>query len=425
VLEITGVLPGGARYGEGPGILEIYMHVAIFFVVGAVGGYLADRIRLKGTQLQNAESELKQLKIDTDNILNQMSSGVLLVDSTGKIVSINPAAEQILEVDRDDVQNLDLNAAFESLMPELANELMAALRLNTSKMRHEMTIKRPSGMPLPLGISISLLKDESGKQRGAIAVFQNLTETRQMQERMRKADRLAAIGELSAGIAHEIRNPLASISGSIEMLYNELALDGEDKRLMELVMKESDHLDRIISDFLEFAGLRHPSKDEVRVPECIEDVLILLRNNAEFRCRIKTDIQPDCAKRTACFDEEQIKQVFVNLALNASQAMPDDGCLVIGATIDEEDWLHIAFLDEGPGISAEVRSRLFEPFFTTKDGGTGLGLAIANKIVEIHGGRIEVKNRESGGAAFTIVMPLDARRVGAENKLELSSVGVG
>jgi two-component system sensor histidine kinase PilS (NtrC family) len=409
ILEAKGIVsppPTGEQQGGPAGFLQAYMHVSLFFVVGAVAGYITERSKVRGRQLLNARTELRQLKIDTDRILEHMSSGVLVVDSAGKILTINPTAEQVLGVDERDVIGLHVDTAFDPLMPEFAQELLSTLESEQGRLRHEVTIRRPNGTHLPLGLSISILRDETAKKRGVIVVFQDLTEVREMQERVRKADRLAAIGELSAGIAHEVRNPLASISGSIEMLYNELELGGENRRLMELVMKESDRLDRIINDFLDFARLRPPSTGEVSVVMCLDEILTLLNNDPSWMGGIETEVCHDGGDVVANFDEEQMKQVILNLAINACEAMQGSGKLIIRTAMEDGGFVKVVFQDEGPGIGDDERARLFEPFFTTKEGGTGLGLAIANKIVEAHGGRIEARNRTPRGAEFSVVIPI-------------------
>jgi two-component system sensor histidine kinase PilS (NtrC family) len=425
VLQARGVLnpPMAPDTTEGvtAGFLQTYMHVSLFFVVGAVAGFLAERIHQKGHALHSAETQLEQLKVDTDNILKNMSSGVLVVDTEGRIITINPAARRILLIDSPSVGGVE-DTGFQTMMPELGEEMLRALRSDKSKFRHEITVNRPDNTDLPLGISTSVLRDSKGEKRGVIAVFQDLTEVRDMQQRVRKADRLAAIGELSAGIAHEIRNPLASISGSIEMLANELKLKGEHKRLMELVTTESDRLDRIINDFLEFARLRPPSREKVALAGCLDDVVVLLNNNTTLSANIKSDGEPGTNDVVVRIDAEQMRQVFLNLAINGCEAMPDGGMLAIQTRVRRDGWLEIAFEDEGPGISKEARSRLFEPFFTTKDGGTGLGLAIANKIVEAHGGRIEVRNREKQGASVAVLLPANVtKEVRDQEEVETAS----
>jgi two-component system sensor histidine kinase PilS (NtrC family) len=388
-----------------PWIVKLYLDVSLFFLVGSVSGYLAERMKAKGEQLESAESELKQLRIDTDNILQNMSSGVLVVDSEEKILTINPAAEEILGLQESELVKKNVSDAFGQTMPELARELVDAFAAEEGKSRHEITLKNGEGRTLPLGISISIL-ETNGKKRGVIAVFQDLSDVREMEARIRKADRLAAVGALSAGIAHEIRNPLASISGSIEMLQNELELEGEHRRLMKLITRESDRLDRIISDFLEFARMRPPTMRDMAVDTCIEDVLALLRTNISISRGIEIRLIKNIEGAWVCIDEEQMRQVFLNLCINACESMRGKGRLTIVLNADDRSELRIAILDEGPGIGEEAEKHLFEPFFTTKNGGTGLGLAIANKIIEAHHGRIVHRNRDEGGAEFCIMLPL-------------------
>ena len=400
------------------GFVDAYMHASMFLLVGTVGGYLADRIKLKGRALQYAESALEQLRIDTNYILENMSSGVLVVDIDGRVLTMNAAAEEILELTKEEVLSHHVDTALGRRAPDLAHELVQSLASERARRRQEISGHSRAGAYRPMGISISPLTDGTQRRRGVIAVFQDLTEVHEMRERVRKADRLAAVGELSAGIAHELRNPLASISGSIEMLYHELALDGENKRLMELIMRESDRLDRIISDFLEFARLRTPRRVPSKLARCIDDVVTLVKQNAEKSEGITIRTAFDPALPDIWMDDEQMRQVFMNLAVNACEAMENGGTLEIAAERAGEQKVRIAFKDSGPGIEPDGLERMFEPFFTTKDGGTGLGLAMANKIVTAHGGSIEFKNSERG-AVFTIVLPVNAP---AREKLQAAEV---
>jgi two-component system sensor histidine kinase PilS (NtrC family) len=411
ILEAWGVIsPPGKSAMSHPhmsGLVDAYMHASMFLLVGTVGGYLADRIKLKGRALQHAESALEQLRIDTNYILENMSSGVLVVDTDGRVLTMNAAAEEILELRKDEVLAHHVDTSLGRRAPDLAHELMESLASERVRRRQEISGHSRAGAYRPMGISISPLTDGTQRRRGVIAVFQDLTEVHEMRERVRKADRLAAVGELSAGIAHELRNPLASISGSIEMLYHELALDGENKRLMELIMRESDRLDRIISDFLEFARLRTPRRVPSKLARCIDDVVTLVKQNTEKSEGVTIRTTFDPALPDVWMDDEQMRQVFMNLAVNACEAMENRGTLEIDAVSTGEPKVRIAFKDSGPGIEPDGLERMFEPFFTTKDGGTGLGLAMANKIVTAHGGSIEFKNAERG-AVFTIVLPVNA-----------------
>jgi two-component system sensor histidine kinase PilS (NtrC family) len=394
------------------------MHVLMFFLVGTVGGYLARRIKLKGRQLESTETELERLRIDTDHILNNMSSGILVIDSTGIIITMNPAAEDILDVDMADVLNFDLEEALGDRVPQLTSELRNALSEERSRFRHEILIQRRDHKETPVGMSISILRDEDGEKRGAISVFQDLTEVQEMRNQIRKADRLAAIGELSAGIAHELRNPLASISGSIEVLSNELNLAGENKRLMNLILRESGRLDRIISDFLEFAGLRTPRKRTVSITTCLDEVMVLVRNHPAMAKGIEIEFEHYAKEVCVNVDDEQLRQVFLNLAINSCEAMENGGVLRIVTGQEGPGQLRISFYDDGPGIEEEDVNRLFEPFFTTKERGTGLGLAIANRIVTAHGGVIAFNNRKNGGAEFNIVLPVGDRKLSMLPKTE-------
>jgi two-component system sensor histidine kinase PilS (NtrC family) len=247
-----------------------------------------------------------------------------------------------------------------------------------------------------------------------IALFQDLTEVRRMTEQIRQADKMAAIGELSAAIAHDIRAPLASICGSIEVLVEELELSGDNKKLMELVSKESDRLDRIITDFLEYARMRKPEFEPIDVEQCLDEMLLLLGNSSEMKGSISMRIVNEAKGVRIFADEEQIKQVFLNLALNGCEAMCEGGSLTIkikrtAARMREggepEECIWIDFHNNGPEIEEDVISRVFEPFYTTKQGGSGLGLAIASRIVESHSGLIKVVSSREGGTTFSVAIP--------------------
>jgi two-component system sensor histidine kinase PilS (NtrC family) len=300
-------------------------------------------------------------------------------------------------------------------MSALVQELEGALATGLPRRRHELKVRRRDGTVLPLGISISLLKVESGERRGVVAIFQDLTEVHHMREKVRRADKMAAIGELSTAIAHEIRAPLASICGSIEMLAEELTLSGDNRKLMELVLKESDRLDRIITDFLEFARLRKPAFEPVDVERCLNEVLMLLRHSTDLNTNISIEITSNAPHACVNADDEQIRQVFLNLVINACEAIADGGRLTI--RIDTvmkalregshtEECVSIEFENTGPAIPEDVLPHIFEPFYTTKEGGTGLGLAIVARIVESHYGHVRVASAEGCGTVVSVVLPV-------------------
>jgi two-component system sensor histidine kinase PilS (NtrC family) len=357
-----------------------------------------------------------------------MSSGLIVTDADGTVLKVNPAARSILALgEGKSLEGLHADRAF-SRMSILAEEMYTVLRSGHPRQRHEIDVVRRDGVLVQLGISISLLRDEADEIKGVIAIFQDLTEVKQMRERIRQADRMAAVGELSAAIAHEVRAPLASISGSIDMLKGEIeGLSGDNAELMDLIIRESERLDRIISDFLEYARLRKPSFTPSDIDRCVNEVAMLLRHSVPGGENL--EITVDCERRSMriAADDEQIRQVFLNLGNNACEAMGRGGKLTLTARGafrrlseegTEEECVEVRFHNDGPAIPDDVLPHVFEPFFTTRQGGTGLGLAIAARIVEGHSGLIDVRSSESGGTEFTVILPV--RRTGSfDNEEEM------
>jgi len=300
------------------------------------------------------------------------------------------------------------------LMRMLSRSAKAAHRIDTT-----ITTK-PLNKTIYLGISASLLRDNNQKTSGLIFIFQDLTEIKAMQEQITRADRLAAIGQLAAGVAHEIRNPLASISGSIQMLSStELALSDENRALMEIILRESQRLDSILTDFLLYDRPKTISfvKCDL-IYEVIFSTIGLLKQDQRFSSKniqVQVDVVPNFPK-IVC-DVEQMHQVFWNLFLNAFQAMEKQGTLSVRACVEKlAPWelgtqtpIYAAIFtvsDTGNGIPHEKLPHIFHPFYTTKKGGTGLGLAIVYTIIENHHGTIKVNSREHQGTIFDILLPL-------------------
>ncbi len=280
--------------------------------------------------------------------------------------------------------------------------------------RGELKIVRWDTVVVPLGVSVSHRRDAAGDANGAIAVFQDLTEVHRMRERVREADRLAAVGQLAASIAHEIRNPLGSIRGSVELLAAELRLEGHHQRLLELILKESGRVNTIINDFLSFARLRPPHRRPVRVGEFLEDVTLQVRQQVAFKGGgVQVEMRIAEPRLEVALDAEQMTQLFLNLALNACEAMGYAGRLVLTAgRAPGQDGCEFAVLDTGPGLSEEARDNLFTPFFTTKKEGTGLGLPMVARIVHAHEGSVEVGTSPAGGAEFRVRIPSGPRSAG-------------
>ena len=249
-----------------------------------------------------------------------------------------------------------------------------------------------------------------GEQVGSIINFQDLTQIKQMEVELKRSDRLAAVGKLSAGIAHEIRNPLAAISGSVQLIANGNSVSVDDKKLLEITLRETDRLNKLIKDFLAYARPVQPTKVPVRVKNFLADIQPLLSADHRFeKVRINYTVSEDLK---ISVDVDQFKQVFWNLLVNAAESMQNGGCINIDiipyADFDtfNKDFVKIVVSDNGCGMDSEHVNRLFEPFYTTKSDGTGLGLATVYRIVEAHDGKIQVSSIKGTGTVFTIFLPL-------------------
>jgi len=397
-------------------LLKGYLQMVLFLFTGVMSGYVSRLMESKREELISKEKELKRVQLDTNSIINNMSSGLIVTSIAGEVILINPAGRKILGIDDRDVEGVIIDDLIPH-MNSLVKEIYSAIETGRPIRRHEVELRRSDGSILQIGVSISLLKGDSGEKRGAIALFQDLTEVNRMRERIRKADRMAAIGELSAAIAHEIRAPLASICGSIQMLSEELDVSDEQKELMELVIKESDRLDRIITEFLEYARLKSPELKPVDLSQCLNEVLLLLKHSSNISDRIKISVDEKVSGLKLYADEEQIKEVFLNICLNACEAMKDEGNLRIevdthletGVDGEKEKYAVVSFVNDGPVIPENVLPHIFEPFYTTKETGTGLGLSIASRIVETHSGTIRVESSEKSGTTFSVYLPIFSR----------------
>jgi two-component system sensor histidine kinase PilS (NtrC family) len=377
-------------------------------VVGYIAGELAGDFDRRTQALRFGAEELDQMRRETRGILDNMGSGVLMVDRAGDLVRLNPAAERILGVREEDVLGSSVREVLGPGMPIFVARIMDCLQDGVAADRTELHVDRGDGEAVPLGLNIHPLEDGEGERSGAVAVFQDLTGVMQLREKMRANDRLAAMGELSASIAHEIRNPLASIRGSVELLESEIQLEGENARLFHLIRRESDRLNRLVEDFLEYARLRPLQSRNVGLSSIIDDLARMIRSRDDLDGRARLDVHLPDHEVVVHVDEELMLQVFLNLALNAYEAMGRSGTLTVSVRLGTQDPPEavVCFLDEGPGIGDGEIERIFEPFFTTKTQGTGLGLPLASRVVLNHDGQVRVRNVDAAGAEFSVHLPL-------------------
>lgn len=399
------------RVGEPDQLVGATVQAAVFLAVGLVSGQLAERAQRRRRQQLRAEAQMQRSRCEVRNIIDQLGSGFLAVDGDGTVTRLNPAGARILGLSPDAAVGRPLGDALGPHRAELTACLADALADGQPRKRVEVEIA-PTGQPIPVGVNVDFLDSGCNACRGAVAVFTDLTEARRMREQLRRADRLAGVGELAASIAHEIRNPLASIRGSVEILAGELALGGHQEQLLQLILKESARVNRIIEDFLQFSRVRPPQPRPIALSAFLPDVVLQLEQHVRAHGG-DVDVHWSAAPEDLVLDAdpEQFQQVLLNLGINACEAMHFRGELRLRATVDDEGgWCVCQISDNGPGLDGEVGDQIFQPFVTTKKQGTGLGLPIVARIVHGHGGAIEANNGAAGGAVFTLRLPLGKLR---------------
>lgn len=388
-------------------ILVIAANTCASYTVAYLATYLAEQLRRVRTEARETQASLAELQVLHEDIVQSVSSGLVTFDLGGQAMTANRTVEALSGRPQAALQGQPWAAVFEGAPP--FEEVWQALGARRAPYRFEAFLRRADGRPIPVGVSASPLRRGVGDPVGVICSFQDLTEIKRMEARVRHADRLAAIGRLAAGLAHEIRNPIAAIRGSIEVLGETLRLQGTERRLMEIVLRESDRLDQTIAGFLEFSRPQPPRRTATDLGALVDEVLVLVGHHAGERVRVVRDGPEGTAK--AAVDPAQVRQALWNLCRNALDAMPEGGTLRVAVRPvprpDREapDGVELAVEDTGPGIPAEDLPHIFEPFYTTRPQGTGLGLAIVHRIVEEHGGQVRVEPREGGGTRFVLTLP--------------------
>jgi len=378
-----------------------------FLAVGLLSARLAESQSRSDVRLMVAAQSLASLRALHERIVESIRSGVVTTDLEGRIYTFNAAAEEITGYKQRDVRGQDASIFFGEIGEHVADSMRAA-EAGEASPRLEADCLTAEGLRLRLGFTISPLFSEVGETTGTVITFQDLTHIRALEETSRRQDRLAAIGRMAASIAHEIRNPLAAMRGSIQMLRSEMDGESSQTELMEIILRESDRLNRIISDFLSYARPRSSTHATVDVGELLKQTFTLLRHSPEINDRQMIEQHVAEGPLLADADAEQLQQVFWNLARNALQAMPDGGTLCAELARNSHNRLRISFSDTGRGMSPEQVEHLFEPFSSTT-GGTGLGLSIVYQIIRDHGGTINVRSREDRGSTITIELPSKAK----------------
>jgi two-component system sensor histidine kinase PilS (NtrC family) len=431
VLQYYSVLPitPERRLIESDYLYNLFINITAFYLVSYLSGTLSERLRKAGEKLEERDADLFELRAYSDNVIKSLTSGLFTTDSEGRITFFNKAAEEITGWGIEEIKGkiaselFPLRGVEEGIKPvEDQTHREAGLQDSgprTPLFRFEGKFFRKDGKRLILGMGISPLMDRKDRASGFIGIFQDLTKIKELEEEIKGKEKMAAIGELSSWMAHEIRNPLASISGSIQVLKENLNPTEENINLIEIAIRETERLNLIVGDFLNYARPRVLSLEVCDINRLIADTISLLKNSKEFHEGIKINLlfeeegrETDRGRIDALVDINQMKQVFWNLSINAVQAMPKGGELTIDTRLETQDsspegisFIEIIFRDTGVGIEKENLDFIFYPFFSTKEIGSGLGLAIAYRIIEEHRGKIKVESEKGKGTTFRIFLP--------------------
>lgn len=372
-----------------------------FYATALLTSYLSEQLQRTSLELDANRQNLAELRALNQNVVESIPSGLITLSSFGTASFINPAGAHILQKEPLVILGRHVTELGFFTYEEWndAREQLAGGQV----VRREID-DVVDGIPRNVGFAVSPLSTLEGKAAGYTLIFQDLTDMKKLEAELRLKDRMAAVGELSAGIAHEIRNPLAAIAGSVQVLKGSKSLTPQEQRLMSIVLKESERLNKSISDFLRFVRPQEKRALEYDVAASLDETLDLLQNSPELHQshEIRREISPPSFHLIG--DADQIRQVFWNLARNAVQAMPQGGVLTVRTSFDDDAY-HITFSDNGRGMSPADLRRLFQPFRTNFPTGTGLGMAISYRIVQEHGGKIEVTSTEGAGSAITISLP--------------------
>lgn len=403
MLTPLGLTRGQAlQFGDTYIFYNIFLNLFAFFSAALLTGWLAEQASRSESALKHKEIDFEELERLNGTIVASLSSGLLTVTEDDRIRVFNHFAEQMTGLSQQEVYDRPLS----EVIPELSRA-----RVLTTGGRSEVEASL-QGERRTVGLSTSPLFDKDGARIGTIVNFQDLTMFKRMEAELKRSDRLAAVGKLSAAIAHEIRNPLASISGAVQLISQGEEIAEGDRQLLDIVLRETDRLNGLLRDFLAYARPRQPMKFRVHLSSLVHDLKTLIGSDPRFSLiRLDFDYDPGLSVR---LDPELFKQVLWNLFVNAAQAMGDAGGTITLRAVRREGGgaakgcITISVTDDAAGMTPEETARIFDPFYTTKEEGTGLGLATVYRIMEIHDGRVEVTSEKGKGSCFSLCLPDEA-----------------
>jgi two-component system, NtrC family, sensor histidine kinase PilS len=402
-LNYYGVVPSYCTTHPGLKALQaiIFVNLFAFLAIAYLAGLLTSKLRQVGVQLQDASGALESLQALHENIIHSIGSGIITTGLDGHITLVNAAAQKMLDRAAADLAGSPVQRLFMDPLPVVDSPHTHA----------EVRCDTPSKFRKTFRVRVSALTVPERAPLGFVYAFDDLTEIRRLEREVRIQDRLAAVGRLAAAIAHEIRNPLTSIAGSVSMLSNVPEMNEEHRRLLDIVTRESQRLNAIITDFLAYSRTKQYRFDNVDLIQLVEDTLTLMDHRmAAEKTGIAIERKFAMQKAIVLADGDRIKQVFWNLCENAVRAMKDGGTLTVGVEFLGED-CQVSIADTGTGMTAQQIEKIFEPFQSNFEGGTGLGLALVYQIMQAHEGKIWARSKPGQGSTFILRLKrLDAER---------------
>jgi two-component system sensor histidine kinase PilS (NtrC family) len=394
--------------------IGIWLQLGVFSAVALGSGYIAARLRQAGAGTEQLAAELVKVRLQAADILRNIRSGILTVDAEGGLVYANPAASQLLGLQLDDHVGERVIETILATAPELARALERAAQDGTRTYRAEGSIT-VRDRRFPIGLNTTSSEGDEGAPATATAIFQDISDQKRLDSLHARTERLEAVAELSASLAHEIKNPLAAIRSAVETLARSPRTNVDERTLADLIVRESDRLSRLLSEFLDFARVRVTRVEPVDLGSVARGAANLAATHPDKPSDVEVICNANGHPMIVEGDEDLLHRAVFNLALNAVQASPQGGRVRVelaplsmdqvpaGVSFDLGG-IALRVSDDGPGIPAEIRDRLFDPFFTTKPGGSGLGLSIVHRAIEAHSGFVFVDS-DDRGTRVTVLLP--------------------
>jgi two-component system sensor histidine kinase PilS (NtrC family) len=409
-------------------VVDVYLHaqspsalvpatlfVLVLVLTAAVSRATGLRLKEAGAGSAELAAQLQHIKLQAADILRNIRSGIITVDATGRLIQANPAAANILGIDFTPFEARPVLSKLSEVSPDLTEMLVRTIKRPTRINRGEALMPR-NGRSVPLGVTTTFAEAEHGAPATATAIFQDITESKRMEHLSLRAERLAAVAELSASLAHEIKNPLASIRSAVEQLSRVRHATEDERILASLVERESDRLARLLTEFLDFARVHAANFRTLDIVELARGSCALAGANPDIQPGVTVECVAEPPEMEIEGDEDLLHRAVFNLVLNAAQASPAGGLVSVRLrklqSLQLEslrdvtgDAVELTVTDQGPGISPEARARIFDPFFTTKTSGTGLGLSVVHRAITSHRGVVLVDAGDTG-TKFTVVLPM-------------------